>query len=99
MAPQCGGRRVWSAAVMKILDSTKRSWARALAAQKEDAGLAQEFAPVAKLLSDNEAKIVGELAAAQGPKMDIGGYYSPDPVKAAAAMRPSATLNGIIDAL
>ena len=73
-----------------------RYWAEALAAQTEDAGLAAEFAPLAQALAENEAKIVGELAAAQGAPADTGGYYHPDPAKMAAVMRPSPTLNGII---
>jgi isocitrate dehydrogenase len=73
-----------------------RYWAEALAAQGDDAALAEEFAPVAKALAENEAKIVGELAAAQGAPADIGGYYHPDADKLAAVMRPSATLNAII---
>ncbi|MGX0974674.1 isocitrate dehydrogenase [Roseovarius sp. MBR-51] len=73
-----------------------RYWAEALVAQGEDAALAAEFAPVAKALAENEAKIVGELAAAQGKPADIGGYYHADPTKLAAVMRPSATLNAII---
>jgi len=72
-------------------------WARALAAQTADAALAQRFAPVAAALGENEDKIVGELNGAQGSPQDIGGYYMPDLERAAAAMRPSATLNGIID--
>ncbi len=73
-----------------------RYWAEALAAQGGDAALAAEFAPLARVLAENEAAIVAELAAAQGAPADIGGYYHPDPVKLAAVMRPSATLNGII---
>ncbi|EAQ24166.1 NADP-dependent isocitrate dehydrogenase [Roseovarius sp. 217] len=73
-----------------------RYWAEALVAQGEDAALAAEFAPVAEALAENEAKIVGELAAAQGKPADIGGYYHADPAKLAAVMRPSATLNAII---
>ena len=73
-----------------------RYWAEALAAQTEDAALAAEFAPVAQALAENEAKIVGELAAAQGKPADIGGYHHADPAKLAAVMRPSATLNAII---
>jgi isocitrate dehydrogenase len=71
-------------------------WAKALAAQTTDAELAARFAPVAEALASNETKIVEELNAAQGSPQDIGGYYSPDPDLAEAAMRPSATLNGII---
>jgi len=74
-------------------------WAQALAAQTKDAELAKTFAPVARALLDNEQKIVGELNGAQGVKMDIGGYFRPDPKKAAQAMRPSATMNAIIDAI
>lgn len=70
--------------------------AQALAAQTADAALAAEFAPVAKALSENEAKILAELAAVQGKPADLGGYYHTDPVKTEAVMRPSATLNAII---
>lgn len=73
-------------------------WAQAMANQTEDAALAERFAGVAKQLADNEDKIVGELNGVQGPAMNIGGYYQPDPKLAAAAMRPSTTLNAIIDA-
>jgi isocitrate dehydrogenase len=74
-------------------------WAQALAAQTTDAGLAARFAPVAKALADNEATINAELIGAQGKALDLGGYYQPDAAKVSAAMRPSATLNAIIDAL
>jgi isocitrate dehydrogenase len=74
-------------------------WAQALAAQTEDAGLRAKFAPVAAELTREEAKIVGELSAAQGKPVDIGGYYHPDPAKCAAAMRPSGTFNRILTAL
>ena len=57
------------------------------------------FKPLAETLSKNEAKINGELIAAQGKPVDIGGYYLPDSAKASAAMRPSATLNAAIAAL
>ena len=73
-----------------------RYWAEALAAQSDDAGLAAEFAPIAQALAENEAAIVAELASAQGSPADTGGYYTADPAKLAAVMRPSATLNGII---
>ncbi len=73
-----------------------RYWAEALAAQSNDAALAEEFAPVAKALAENEAEIVAELAAVQGKPADIGGYYHADPAKLTDVMRPSATLNGII---
>jgi len=71
-------------------------WAEALA-NGNDAELAAKFAPVAAALKDNEAKIIEELLAMEGKAQDIGGYYNPDDAKAEAAMRPSATLNKIID--
>ena len=74
-------------------------WAEALAAQTVDKDLAARFAKVAQLLQENEAKINAELIGAQGSPQDIGGYYNPDPVKTEKAMRPSATLNAIIDAI
>ncbi len=74
-------------------------WAQALAAQDKDAELKARFAPVAKVLTENEAKIAAELLAAQGRPADIGGYYHPDDAKAGAAMRPSATFNAVIDGL
>jgi isocitrate dehydrogenase len=74
-------------------------WAQALAAQKKDAALQARFAKVAKELGENEAKIAEELLAAQGKPVDLGGYYLPDPVIAERVMRPSATLNAIIDAM
>ncbi len=72
-------------------------WAQALASQTEDKAIAEKFAKIAKELSDNEKKINDELLAAQGKPQDIGGYYHPDDVKTSKAMRPSATLNAIID--
>ena len=74
-------------------------WAQALAAQDSDAELKERFTRVAADLGDNEAKINEELIGAQGSPVDLGGYYKPDADKASAAMRPSATLNAIIDAL
>lgn len=74
-------------------------WAEALAAQTKDKDIAAKFAPVAKALADNEATIMAEIAAAEGKPTDIGGYYKPDAAKAFAAMRPSATLNKIIDSI
>ena len=73
-------------------------WAEALAAQRSDQALAATFAELAAKLSDNEEVIVSELNAAQGVAMDIGGYFDPDSALAAEAMRPSATLNAIIEA-
>ena len=74
-------------------------WARALADQTKDEALRRKFAPVADALEKNEAKILAELTAVQGKPVAIGGYYHPDPKLCAAAMRPSATLNSIIDRL
>jgi len=74
-------------------------WAQALAAQNDDAELAARFAPVAEQLAANEATIAAELLAAQGRLVDLGGYYQPDDRLAGAAMRPSATLNAIIDGM
>ena len=73
-------------------------WAKALA-EGDNAELAAKFAPVAKALTENEDKIMGELLASEGSPKDIGGYFKPDIAKATAAMRPSATLNAIIDAI
>ncbi|MFN2250451.1 MAG: NADP-dependent isocitrate dehydrogenase [Anaerolineae bacterium] len=74
-------------------------WARALAAQTADPELRKRFAPVAAALGEAEEQIARELLEAQGEPVDLGGYYMPDPAKAEAAMRPSETLNAIIDAL
>jgi isocitrate dehydrogenase len=74
-------------------------WAQALAAQTKDAALQARFKPLAEKLARDEAKINGELIAAQGKPVDVGGYYLPDAAKTSAAMRPSATLNAAIAAL
>jgi len=74
-------------------------WADALANQTKAPSIAAKFAPVAKALKENEAKIMEELMAVEGKAQDIGGYYRPDDVKADKAMRPSATLNKIIDSI
>ncbi len=74
-------------------------WAQALAAQGKSAALQARFKKLAETLTANEAKINAELIAAQGKPVDIGGYYLPDPAKASAAMRPSATLNAAIAAV
>jgi len=74
-------------------------WAEALANQTADAEIAAKFAPVAKAMQENEAKINEELIGAQGKPQDVGGYYHPDSEKAYAAMRPSATLNTIVDGI
>jgi isocitrate dehydrogenase len=72
-------------------------WAEALAAQSKDAELKEHFSSIAKELKDNENKIVEELNEAQGSPVDIGGYYQPDEDKTSNAMRPSHTLNSILD--
>ncbi|WP_438353658.1 NADP-dependent isocitrate dehydrogenase [Microbacterium sp. CJ88] len=74
-------------------------WAQELAAQTADAELAAAFAPVAESLGAHEDAIVAELNAVQGSPVEIGGYYRPDAGLVAGVMRPSVTLNGIIDAL
>jgi len=74
-------------------------WAQALAEQTKDRELQTKFAPVAQQLAANEATIVSELNAAQGQAIDIGGYYHPDKVLTAKAMRPSATFNGALEAI
>ena len=73
-------------------------WAQALAAQSEDKDLAAKFGPLAKSLAENEQKIVDELKAVQGKPVDIGGYYLADQAKVTAVMRPSATLNSLLQA-
>jgi isocitrate dehydrogenase len=73
-----------------------RYWAEALAGQDDDPELAAHFAPVAQALGEKEATILEELHAVRGQAADLGGYYHPDPVKTAAVMRPSATLNAIL---
>lgn len=72
-------------------------WAQELANQEEDAQLKAAFEPLAKALTDNEEQIVQELIAPQGNPVDIGGYYHPDQEKLSKAMRPSETLNAMID--
>ena len=72
-------------------------WAHELAEQTEDAALAATFAPLAEALNANADQIAAELLAVQGCSVDIGGYYAPDDDKTTAVMRPSPTLNAIID--
>ena len=72
-------------------------WAEAVAAQNQDPSLKARFANLANDLITNEDKILSELLEAQGAPVNIGGYYRPDPGLAEAAMRPSKTLNEIID--
>lgn len=74
-------------------------WAQELAKQSDDAELAGSFASVAEALGSNEQAIVSELLEVQGQPADIGGYYRPDSEKAAAVMRPSATLNKVVASL
>jgi isocitrate dehydrogenase len=73
-----------------------RYWANALAAQTDDAELSAHFAPIAEALVAKEAKILSELAAAQGSAADLAGYYRPDAAKTAQIMRPSQTFNDIM---
>ncbi len=72
-------------------------WAEALAGQDQDTELKERFAKLARALAANEEAIVSELNGAQGPAVDIDGYYLPDDKKAATAMRPSQTFNSILD--
>ena len=74
-------------------------WAQELAKQTDDAELAKAFAPLAETLAANEQTIVDELIAVQGSPVDLGGYYQPDPAKAAAVMRPSKTWNDALASL
>ncbi len=74
-------------------------WADALANQSDDKELADQFAPIAKALKENENKILEELLSIEGKPQDIGGYFHPDDTKAEKAMRPSTTLNSIIDSI
>lgn len=74
-------------------------WAQELAKQNSDAELQAKFAPIAESLTNNEAQIVEELNNAQGVAINIDGYYAPNEAKAADSMRPSATLNNIINAI
>jgi isocitrate dehydrogenase len=74
-----------------------RYWAEMLSVQSDDAELAREFAPIAQQLAENETQILEELNNAQGVQGDMGGYYLPEVSKVSALMRPSQTLNRIID--
>src|SRR5690625_626690 len=76
-----------------------RYWAQELATQDADAELAQRFAPIAQALVDGEDAIISELTQVQGQPVEIGGYYRPDVTKTDAVMRPSATLNSVLDQL
>ncbi|WP_186757657.1 NADP-dependent isocitrate dehydrogenase [Echinicola salinicaeni] len=72
-------------------------WAEALAAQDQDAALKEVFAKIAKAMEEKEEVIIAELNGAQGSPVDIGGYYKPNEEKTSNAMRPSKTLNGILE--
>ena len=72
-------------------------WAEALASQTADGGLKSRFSPLAQSLRENEEKIVSELNNSQGNAVDLGGYFLLDEEKAVAAMRPSQTLNSILN--
>jgi len=74
-------------------------WAEELAQQEQSSVLREKFEPIHNLLKDNEDTINSELLNAQGKKVDIGGYYLPDPQLVAEAMRPSTTLNSILEKL
>ena len=74
-------------------------WAQELAGQSDDAELAAAFAPVAAALTAGEEQIVAELIAVQGSPVDLGGYYRPNVERVTAVMRPSATLNAVIDGI
>ncbi|HWT54664.1 MAG TPA: NADP-dependent isocitrate dehydrogenase [Rhodocyclaceae bacterium] len=73
-------------------------WAEALAAQSDDAELKAKFAPLAKTLKENEAKIIGEIIASGGKPADLGGYYRTDDAKTNAVLRPSQTFNAALAA-
>ena len=72
-------------------------WAEALASQSHDAGLKSSFSSLAKALAQNEDKIVAELTDCQGDSVELGGYFMPEPDKVEKLMRPSETLNSLID--
>jgi len=74
-------------------------WAHALAEQNEDSELKAKFTPIAEQMTSNETKIVDELNAVQGKPADLGGYYCPDKTRVSNIMRPSTTLNTVIDSL
>jgi len=74
-------------------------WAQAMAEKTGQVDLAARFEPIAKAFAENEHKILDELVDAQGASVDIGGYYQPDDDKASMAMRPSQTMNAIVDSI
>ena len=72
-------------------------WANALAQQNDDTSLKVIFTSIADAMNKNETKIVSEIADSEGKPVDMGGYFLPDDIKTEKAMRPSDTLNNIID--
>jgi isocitrate dehydrogenase len=72
-------------------------WAQELAAQSDDQPMAQRFGPLAERLAEDEDQIISELGEVQGSPVDIGGYYRPDPERMREAMRPSSTLNELLE--
>jgi isocitrate dehydrogenase len=74
-------------------------WAEALATQTQDPELQAKFAPIAETLSVNESVIISELNKVQGEKVELGGYYQPNPELVAKVMRPSVTLNAMINSI
>jgi isocitrate dehydrogenase len=72
-------------------------WANELASQTEDTTLKATFEKVRADMKAQENDIISELNNAQGAAEDVKGYYLPDTITTFAAMRPSATLNAIID--
>jgi isocitrate dehydrogenase len=72
-------------------------WAQAMVAQTDDPEMKARFTPLARMLFENEARIVNELNQVQGQSVEIGGYYVPNPELASQAMRPSATFNGLLE--
>ena len=85
--------------VSSVVTPYWKYWARSLAEQNDDVELQQAFTSLAERMAADEDAIVGELVDCQGTPVDIGGYYQPDDALATAAMRPSPTLNGIIDSI
>ena len=80
-----------------IIAESQVGWAQALVEQQDDTGLQSYFMSLAEALKSNEAQIIQELNDAQSQKVDLGGYYHPDPKRVDKAMRPSKTLNSALD--
>ena len=74
-------------------------WAQGIANQDKNAELKAEFTPIAKALSNNEERIISELNEIQGQAVNIGAYYQPNDAIASEAMRPSTTLNTILQSV